>query len=58
MLRILDDRGSITLLDDLAVEHHRDAVADVVNDRHVVGDEEVGEAELLLDSLELGGDIE
>ena len=35
-------------LDDLAEVHHRDAVGDVADDGEVVGDEEVGEVELLL----------
>ncbi len=34
-------------LDDLAEVHHRDAVADVLHHRQVVGDEQVGQAELL-----------
>ena len=51
-------------LDDLAEVHHRDAVADVLHDREVVGDEEVGQAELALevleqvDDLRLDGDVE
>ena len=35
-------------LDDLAEVHHRDPVADVPHDRQVVGDEDVGQAELVL----------
>ena len=40
------------LLDDLAEVHHRDPVGDVAHDRQVVGDEDVGEAELVLQHLE------
>ncbi len=36
-------------LDDLAEVHHRDPVAHVAHDRQVVGDEDVGEAELGLE---------
>ena len=32
--------------------HHRDPVADVLDDAHVVGDEHVGQAELALERLE------
>ena len=35
-------------LDDLAEVHHRDVVADVLHHRHVVRDEEIGQAELAL----------
>ena len=36
-------------LDDAAQVHHGDAVGDVADDREVVGDEDVGEVELLLE---------
>ena len=39
-------------LDDLAEVHHRDPVGDVAHDRQVVGDEQIGEAELVLELLE------
>src|SRR5207237_783880 len=51
-------------LDHLAQVHHGDAVADVADDGEVVGDEEVGEVELLLQLLEqvqdlgLDGDVQ
>ena len=51
-------------LDDLAQVHYRDSVGDVPHDRQVVGDEEVGEVEALLegteqvDDLGLNGDVE
>ena len=38
-------------LDDLADVHHRDAGRDVPHDREVVGDEEIGQPELLLQIL-------
>ena len=40
------ERLGVGDLDDLAEVHHRDAVADVPDDGQVVGDEDVGEAEL------------
>ena len=40
-----------TDLDDVAPRHHGDAVGDVADDREVVRDEDVGEAELLLQVL-------
>ena len=52
------------LLDDVAAAHHGDRVGDVVDDREVVGHEEVGEPERLLQILEqvqdlrLHGDVE
>ena len=39
-------------LDELAEVHDPDPVADVLDDREVVGDEQVGEAELLLEVVE------
>ena len=52
------------VLDQLADVHHRHPVAEVVDDRQVVGDEQVGEAQLALqvaqqaDDLRLHGDVE
>ena len=45
------------LLDDLAVVHDRDPVGDVADDADVVGDEEVGEAELVLEVVEQVDDL-
>ncbi len=39
-------------LDDLAEVHHRDAIGDVADHRQVVGDEDVGQAEGVLELLE------
>ena len=44
--------SAVALLDDLALVHHRDPVRDVADDADVVGDEEVGEAELVLEVVE------
>ena len=44
-------------LGDPAEVHHRDAVADVLDDAHVVGDEQVGQAELALELLEQVQDL-
>ena len=44
-------------LDDPAQIHHGHAVADVLDHRQVVGDEQVGEAELLLQVLEQVDDL-
>ena len=48
MLRIVDDLVAAALLDDSAVEHHSDAIADMVNHRHVVANKQVGKLELIL----------
>ena len=48
MLRVLEHGAARADLDDLAQVHHRHAVADALDHRHVVRDEEVGHAELLL----------
>src|SRR5262245_27370243 len=62
--RVVDDIVAAADLDDLAAEHDGNAVADVVDDREVVADEEVREAQLLLEVLEqvqdlrLDGDVE
>ena len=64
MLRVLDDRGARPDLDDLAEIHHGDAVADALDDRDVVRDEQEGEAHLGLqphhqvDDLRLDRDVE
>ena len=64
MLRLREERARVGELDDLAEIHHRDAVADVLDHREVVGDEQVGEAEFLLqvhqqvDHLRLHRDVE
>ena len=39
-------------LDDDAEVHHRDAVRNMTDDRQVMGDEQVGEPELLFQVLE------
>ena len=44
-------------LDDLAQVHHRDPVGDVLNDRQVVRDEEIGQVELGLQALEQVDDL-
>ena len=44
-------------LGDPAEVHHRDPVADVLDDAHVVGDEQVGQAELALELLEQVQDL-
>ena len=44
-------------LDDPAEVHDRDPVADVADDREVVGDEQVGQAESLLEALEQVDDL-
>jgi len=43
---ILDDLGTWADLDDLAQEHHGDAMADALDDRDVVRDEQEGEPHL------------
>ena len=64
VLRPREQRGAVGDLDDLAEIHDRDAVADVLDDRDVVGDEQIGEAELALqvaqqvDDLRLHRDVE
>ena len=44
-------------LDDPAEVHHRDPVADVADDRQVVGDEQVGQRELVLEALQQVDDL-
>lgn len=64
MLRVFEKGTGLGQLDDFPRIHHRDAVADVADDAEIVRDEEIGEAELLLqigeqiDDLRLHGDVE
>ena len=44
VLRVLEHRAARADLDDLAEVHHRHAVADALDHRHVVRDEQVGDA--------------
>ncbi len=55
MLRVVDDLVAAALLNDMPVEHHGDAIADVMYHRHVVTDEKVRELKLI---LKLGEQIE
>ena len=48
MQRVLVKLFPTRYLDDMAQVHHCDAVADVPDHRQVVGDEQVGEIELVL----------
>ncbi len=48
MLRILEHGAAGTDLDNLSEVHHRYAVADPFDHRHVVGNEQVGQAERIL----------
>lgn len=50
--RIFEDLRACSHLDNLTEIHHRHAVADLFDHRHVVGDEEIGDAELRLQLLE------
>ena len=60
----LEQRLYVRDLDEFAQVHHRDAVADVPDHREVVRDEEIGEAEVVLqirqqvEDLRLHGDVE
>ncbi len=64
MQRPVVERLLVGDLDQLAQIHHRDAVADVLHHGEVVGDEQIGEAEALLqilqqvDDLRLDRDVE
>ena len=64
MPRVVVDLLRRPELDDVAEVHHRDAVGDVVDDREVVGDEDVGQTELLaqllhqVDDLRLHRDVQ
>ena len=55
--RVLVDLVRGPDLDDLAQVHHRDPVGDVADDAEVVGDEHVGEPELVLQVLEQVDDL-
>ena len=57
VMRVVEDRIHRALLDDLAQVHHRHPVGRVVDDRQVVGDEQVGEPVLLLEVLEQVDDL-
>ena len=50
--RLLVERIARRKLDDLAEVHHRDPVGDVADHAQIMGDEEVGEAEALLQLLQ------
>ena len=52
MQRVAEELPPVGQLDHLAQVHHRDPVADVLDDAHVVGDEQVGQAELPLQLLQ------
>ena len=54
MVLLLEERPSVGQLGDPAQVHHRDPVADVLHDAHVVGDEQVGQPELALQLLAAG----
>ena len=64
VLRPQEQVGAVADFDDLAEIHHGDAVTDVLDDGDVVRDEQIGEAELLLqiaqevDDLRLHRDVE
>ena len=49
---LVDSSSRVADLDDLAQVHHRDPVGDVPDHRQVVGDEQVGQPELVLQVLE------
>ena len=44
----MNDSVSLTDLDDLSIEHHCDPIAHMVDDRHVMADEQVAQPELVL----------
>jgi hypothetical protein len=52
VLLALEQVVPLAELGDAAQVHHRDAIADVLDDAHVVGDEHVGQPELTLERLE------
>src|SRR5687768_2307253 len=52
MLRIRIELARFSDLDDLSEVHDRDAIADVLDNRKIVCDEEVGECEALLEILQ------
>ena len=57
VMRVLEDRRAIGHLSDAPEVHDRDAIADVLDDTHVVGDEHVGQAKLALERLEQVQDL-
>ncbi len=57
MLRVVVKRVAVGQFDDLAQVHHRDPVGDVAHHRQVVADEQVGQAELLLQVLQQVHDL-
>jgi len=48
MLRIAEQLRARAHLDDLAEIHHRNAVRDILDHRHVMADEEISDADFLL----------
>ena len=54
MLLVAEQLPPVGELGDAAQVHHRDPVADVLDDAHVVGDEHVGQPELALEVLAAG----
>ena len=50
--QFIDDLIAIALFDDLPIKHHGDPVTDMVNDGHVVADEQIRHLVLFLDVLE------
>ena len=48
VLRVLEDRTPRADFDDLAEIHHRHPVADTLDDRHIVRNEDEGDAEVAL----------
>ncbi len=55
--RIVVERVAVGHLDDLAEVHHRNTVGNVLHHREVMGDEQVGEAELVLQVFEEVNDL-
>jgi hypothetical protein len=52
VLRVVDDSVSFADLDDLSIEHDGDPVADMVDHRHVMADEEVAQSEFILEIVQ------
>jgi hypothetical protein len=52
VLRPGEDLEHVTLLDDAPALDHRDFAGDVADHRHLVGDEQDGEAEFVIDAPE------
>ena len=57
MQRQGEERNAVRLLDDLAEIHDRNVVADILHHAEIVGDEQVGEAEPLLQLAEQVQDL-